>query len=188
MQGIVFDQFREFANDLADGSWDAIRDRAGLAHHAYLVTENYSDDELESLIRAAGEHTGRSRDDLLLSFGEFIVPGLLAIYGVLLERRWDMRDLLLNTERVIHRVVRLRDPRADPPRLRVTEDATQSGVIFEYESARRMCSFGKGIIHGLAAHFSSRVALTDVTCMQRGDPVCRIFVEFESNVPETTGS
>ena len=178
MQGIVFDQLHAYADHLGPQAWDAILQDSGISRHTYLVTEGYPDDELEALVTSAASLLGRTRDEVLLDFGRFLSAGLLSIYGVFLDKKWGLREVLLNTESTIHRVVRLRDPDADPPRLRIVEGPRSDQVTIVYDSPRRMCWLGKGIIEGLASEYETPITIRDVRCMQTGDPHCEMSVSI----------
>ena len=179
MHGIVFDQLREFTvAGYGVEAWESMLTH-GSDRSRYYVSEDYPDAELEALLTAAVSLTGHSRNDLLLEFGRFIVPGLLDLYGVLIDPKWDVLELLENIEGTIHRVVRLRQPGARPPQLGTGRTAPEEVSIF-YDSPRMMCAFGKGIIHGLQAHYGERLNITDQSCMHRGDPLCTIVVRRRS--------
>lgn len=185
MQGIVFDQLREYSKTLGPEVWDALLREAGISRHSYLVSEQYPDGELEALVRAATRLLGRSRNEVLMEFGRFLTPGLLSIYGVFLDKQWGLREVLLNTESTIHRIVRLRDPEADPPRLRIVEGPQADQVSIIYESPRRMCWLGKGIIQALADEYQTQIVLRDVRCMHEADAMCEISVSIGSNGSQT---
>ena len=179
MHGIVFDQLREFTvSGYGVEAWEAmlaqVPDRS-----RYYVSEDYPDAELEALLGAASSLTGSSRNDLLRDFGRFIVPGLLELYGVLIDPKWDILELLENIEGTIHRVVRLRQPGATPPQLGTGRTDTEEVSIF-YDSPRMMCALGKGIIEGLQTHYGERLNITDQSCMHRGDPICTLVVRRRS--------
>ena len=175
MHGIVFDQLREFTlAGYGPDAWDqmlaSVRGRT-----VYYVSEDYPDEELEQLVRRATTLTGRPRNDLLLDFGGFIVPGLLKLYGVLLDPKWDLLEVLENIEGTIHRVVRLRHPGARPPYLRTVRSGPDEVSVL-YNSPRRMCALGIGIIQGLQTHYGERINITEETCMHKGDELCTIAV------------
>lgn len=175
MHGIVFDQLKEFTL-AAYGTEAWLQMLASVpGRKVYYVSEDYPDEELEQLLGTASSLTGRPRDDLLLDFGGFIVPGLLNLYGVLLDRRWDLLEILENIEGTIHRVVRLRHPGARPPYLSTVRSG-QDEVKILYNSPRRMCALGKGIIQGLQSHYGERLHISDETCMHQGDELCTIVV------------
>jgi predicted hydrocarbon binding protein len=112
---------------------------------------------------------------LLLDFGEFVVPPLLAVYGVFVDPRWDLFDVLEHTEATMHRAVRLQDPNATPPTLSVQRVGSDE-VRITYQSERKMCALARGIISGLAAHYETAVEVTEPTCMHRGDRACTLSV------------
>ena len=178
MQGIVFDQLRAFSDHLGPQVWSSLLEEATLPRRSYFVTETYPDDELEALVGAASRLLGRSRNEVLQEFGRFLTSGLLSIYGVFLEKGWGLREVLLNTESTIHRVVRLRDAGADPPRLRILEGPQPNQVSIMYTSPRRMCWLGKGIIQGLADEYKTPIVIRDVRCMHADDPSCEISVRI----------
>lgn len=178
MQGIVFDQLRAYANSLGPEVWSALLKHSGIGPKSYLVSESYPDEELEALVGAATRLSERSRNEVLLDFGRFLTPGLLSIYGVFLDKHWGLREVLLNTESTIHRIVRLRDAEADPPHLRILEGPQPNQVSIIYDSPRRMCWLGKGIIEGLADEYRTKIVIRDVRCMHDNDPTCEMSVSI----------
>lgn len=179
MHGIVFDQLREFTvAGYGLDAWQRMLESVP-GRTVYYVSEDYPDAEVEALVAAASSLTGHSRNELLLDFGRFIVPGLLNLYGVLIDPKWDILELLENIESTIHRVVRLRQPGARPPQLGTGRTAPDEVSIF-YDSPRRMCALGKGIIEGLQAHYGERLTIFDQSCMHLGDPLCTLVVRRRS--------
>ena len=177
MQGIIFDQLKEFATSVyGEDAWPTMLSRAEATQATYFVGEDYPDEELDRLVAAAVELTGSSRDELLQSFGTFMVPGLLKLYGVLVDPKWDVLDFLTGIEDTIHRVVRLRHPEARPPRLEATRTG-QDQVTIIYTSPRKMCFLAKGIIRGVETHYAEPVTVTDTACMLQGDDRCVMVVD-----------
>ena len=182
MHGIVFDQLRAYADSLGPDVWRALLVEASISRDVYLVSEPYPDEELEALVGAATRLLERDRSKVLYDFGRFITPGLLSLYGVLLDRNWGLREVLLNTESTIHRVVRLRNAQADPPRLRILEGSHPNHVTILYDSPRHMCWLGKGIIEGLADEYEVAVEVRDTRCMHDGDPVCEMDIAISGDL------
>ena len=81
---------------------------------------------------------------------------------------------------MIHTVVRIRNPGARPPELRVTRSGDEAVIL--YESARRMCAFAKGILAGVADHFGEHIEISESTCMHEGDPACTLHVRLVPRV------
>jgi len=132
--------------------------------------------QIDALSKAAvAAETGRPAQEVIEAFGVALVPGLLEIYGFLINPRWSFMDFLLNTEGVVHRGVRLNSPYAQPPALQ-TERAGPDSVAITYRSKRALCSLAKGIVRGAAAHYRVEITIAEERCMLRGDPECLITV------------
>jgi hypothetical protein len=177
VHGIIFDEFRNFVQTThgATRAWDELLDQAGLGSRIYTTTETYPDAELLSLVSYEASRSRLPTADLLVAFGEAVVPGLVQVYGVLIDPRWKLMDVLEKTEDVIHRAVRLRDDRADPPQLHVRRVAEDEVVII-YASGRMLCSFARGLVLGLAEHYKEPVEIDETSCMLRRDHACRLSV------------
>jgi len=173
MHGIIFSELKKFVEaKLPEGSWEKILADAGV-QRIYVQTAEYPDAEVVTLVGAAARLAKAKPQDVLLGFGEFIAPDLLEMYKGLLKPSWRTLDVLENTESVIHKVVRSRNPGARPPTLRVTR-LSPGEVELHYGSARKMCSVAKGISMGIAAHFSEKLEIEERSCMLKGAPECVI--------------
>jgi predicted hydrocarbon binding protein len=178
MHGIILAELQKFGTArFGAAGWTQVRDKAGLGSKTYLVSKTYPDAEAMALVSAAAAVSGTPVGALLEDFGEFIVPGLLAIYGPLVKKEWKTLDLIEHTEETIHKVVRLQNPGAAPPAL-VTQRPSAQEVVITYTSTRKMCGVAKGIARGIAAHFKEGVAISESTCMLRGDPACAISIRL----------
>ncbi len=176
MHGIVFEQLREYVwRSHGAQAWTELLVEAAPGRRFYAPDTGYPDEELEALLAAASRKTGATRSELLHDFGAFIAPTLMELYRPLISGDWDLLDLLEHIEETIHRVVRLDDPTAAPPRLRI-ERPDEDRVLIRYDSDRNMCELGVGIIHGLQREYRQAVAMEDLTCMKRGDSECTIEV------------
>lgn len=137
----------------------------------------YPDPEVVALVTAASASTGLAADTILEDFGAFIVPDLMQVYSSFIQRSWKTLDLIENTEKMIHRVVRIKNPGAKPPELVVKRSGPKE-VVVTYTSWRKMCSLAKGIVKGIAQHYKETVAIAESSCMNRGDPCCKIAVSL----------
>ena len=180
MHGIVFEELREFVwRSHGPQTWAELLAAAVPDRRFYAPDAGYPDEELEALVAEISKRTGSTRGELLHTFGEFVAPTLLELYRPMLDPAWSLLDLLENVEETIHRVVRLDDPTASPPNLRV-ERAGDERVVIHYESERKMCDFAKGIVNGLQGEYGQQVDVTDLSCMHKGDPTCTIEVVVTS--------
>lgn len=179
MQGVIFDELEKFVlGKFGEGALTRMRNLTGRGDRGYEIGTNYPDDELALVTRGLVEATGLPSEEILEEFGVAVVPGLLEIYGFLVNPRWSFLDFLMNTEDVIHRGVKLSTPNARPPELDATRDRPGS-VTIRYHSKRRLCPLAKGIIRGAATHYRVEVAISEPSCMLRGDPACLITVSGE---------
>lgn len=177
MHGTIFAELRKYVDArLGAQAWSSLLDGAGLGHRTYDAFETYPDEEAERLVATASRVTGLDSSAILEDFGEFIAPDLLDMYWALVQPEWRTLDVIEHTETAIHEVVRLKNPGAQPPRLRVKRTGPDE-VVLDYASQRRMCKVAEGIAKGLARHFGERIAIDQTTCMLRGDPECSIRIQ-----------
>src|SRR4051812_25220763 len=153
MHGIIHLELRNFVVQLhGEAAWRALTDKAGLSGEIYTPLRSYPDEQLVALLGAAVELTGADLTTLLEQFGEFLVPRYLALYGKLLKPEWRTLDVLEHAENTIHRVVRLREPGALPPRLQA-QRISPTAIRMNYDSPRKLCAVARGIARGIAVHF-----------------------------------
>lgn len=135
----------------------------------------YPDELFEAMVSGLVVLTGRSSADILEDFAEQMVPALLQVYAFLIDSEWGFLDLLLNTERVVHKGVRLYSQLARPPAIRAERlDAETVAVI--YASPRHLCMVAKGIIRGSARAYKTPIQMTEEQCMLEGASQCYIRV------------
>jgi len=178
MQGIIFLELKKFV-ELRWGSraWPALLADGGYPTRIYLPAHEYGDDEMVGLVGTISLTTGVTVPAVLEDFGEFMVPDLLQVYRSLVHATWRTLDLIENTERMIHRVVRLRNPGARPPALGVERKGARA-LSIRYHSPRRMCAVAKGIARGVAKHYGEAIVLEEPRCMHQGSPDCLIEVRL----------
>lgn len=175
MQGIIFDELEKFVqSQLGEPGLTRIRTLTGRAG-GYEIGASYPDDELKSIVADLVTATGRPPQELIEAFGVALVPGLLGVYGFLVNPRWSFVSFLLNAEGVIHRGVKLNTPSAQPPALQCDRIGPDS-VRITYRSQRRLCPLAKGIVRGAATHYGVEVMISEDRCMLRGDSECLITV------------
>lgn len=174
MHGVVFGEMERFvAEKYGQEKWTALLNKAGLDNRIYLAVNEYPDAEIVALVTSAAEMTGLESGAVLESFGEFIAPALIKLYGHLLKPAWRTLDVIGNTERAVHTVVRVKNPGARPPLLK-TQRQSEDCVVLIYHSPRKMCTFAIGIAHGLAKHFREEISVHETECMHKGASSCVI--------------
>jgi predicted hydrocarbon binding protein len=183
MHGLIFAQLKKYVDGrLGASAWESLLSKAGLAGKLYMPVSTYPDAEVVALVAAASASTGLEPDAILQDFGEFIAPDLLRMYGSLLPKEWRTLDILEHTEETIHRVVRTQNRGADPPHL-VAKRSSETEVVINYTSARRMCGIAKGIVRGIAAQRGESITLSETTCMLRGGTRCELVVRLGVSSP-----
>jgi hypothetical protein len=180
MHGAIFAELKKYVQSkYGSEAWQNVLSEAGLSNKLYAMTGVYEDQEAAQLVASASKLTGQPASAILEDFGVFIVADLVAIYGVHIKPEWKTLDLLQNVETTIHKVVRTKDPGATPPEL-VCERVAPNQAVIHYRSARKMCALAKGMAKGFAIHYNERVAVSETTCMLKGDPECLINVRVVS--------
>jgi len=161
MHGIIHTELQKYieANHGSD-ALTAILKEAGLSNKIYMAINTYPDEEALAIVNAASLQTFTTAEDIFEDFGEFIVPELMGIYLSLIKPEWKTRELLLHTEETIHRVVRMKNPGAKPPRLQF-EEMGPNMLRLTYTSPRRMSALAKGIIKGVAKYYRETVNIQE---------------------------
>jgi hypothetical protein len=178
--GIFLDELEKFVvRELGQTGLARVRGLTGRGTGGYRFDASYPDDELRLIIRGIAEATATHPADLMEMYAEAMVPGLLEVYGFLVDPRWSFIDVLLNTQDVIHKGLKANTPDAKPPEMRVQRSGPEA-VSISYRSRRRLCSVAKGIIRGVAARYQVKVVIGEERCMLRGDPECLITVSAQA--------
>lgn len=183
MHGIIHLELQNFVvQHHGEAAWRALTDAAGLSSEIYTPLRSYPDEQIVALVGAAVQLTGTDAITLLEAFGAFLVPRYLALYGKLLRPEWRTLDVLEHAENTIHRVVRMREPGALPPRLQA-QRLSASAIKINYDSPRRLCAVARGIARGIAGHFNEQLSISDERCMHRGDPECVMLFALAATAP-----
>jgi hypothetical protein len=173
MHGIIFSELRKYVETKhSKETWNTLLRNAGLANKTYLPVQKYPDAEIVAIVGAAASITGLSESAVLEDFGEFLAPALM-MFGHLLWAEWKTIDVIENTEGTVHSVVRVKNPGAQPPKLKAQRNGADE-VVLVYTSPRQMCALAMGIGMCLGKHFNERIAVKQTTCMHQGAPQCEI--------------
>jgi hypothetical protein len=177
VHGVIFAELEKFVGATAGpDAWPKLLAAAGLSGNTYLPIRAYPDQELAALVTAASAATGAPPAQLLEEFGAFIAPSLLNMYQAFINPEWRVLDIIEHTEATIHKTVRLRQPDARPPELKVARISDNEALI-TYTSPRRMCAVAKGIAKGIAQHYREQLVISERSCMLQGGSACQISVK-----------
>lgn len=172
MHGLIHLELKRFVEErFGAKAWGELTHRAGLASEIYTPLRSYPDEQMLALVGEAVTMTGFSASSLLEEFGEALVPTYLSIYGNLVKPEWRTLEVIEHTEETIHRVVRMRHPGAEPPRLHA-QRTKPNEVVLTYDSPRKLCAVARGIVKGVAKQFAEVVTIDETQCMHNGDRAC----------------
>jgi hypothetical protein len=173
---LIFSELKKFVNHaIGPGSWEEVIAQASTQQKQFVPGGEYADADAVAIVTHVSNRTQKSVEALLGDFGEFIVPDLINFYGVLMKPSWRTLEVVLNTESMIHAIIRLKDPSAKPPEIHVERRGT-SAVQITYGSPRRLCAVAKGIVRGVARAKGETVNVEEKACMHQGAPQCRILL------------
>jgi hypothetical protein len=178
MHGTIFFELKKYVETKLGGqeAWDRLLSEADLGARTYEVMADYPDSELIKMIETASQIMQMPIPAILEDFGEFIAPDLLQMYAGVINPGWKTLDVIQHTEDEIHRVVRLHNRDAHPPKLKSIRTSDDE-VVIEYGSQRKMCFVAKGIAKGLAKHYQESISISESSCMHNGDPSCTIVIK-----------
>jgi predicted hydrocarbon binding protein len=176
MHGVVFSELKQFVEEThGTEAWRDILESADTSTNSYLELKTYPDEDIVALLQAAEAASEQSRDEILHAFGEFAASDLIQKYNTFLDDDWTAMDVLEHTEDAMHKAVRLKEDDAEPPELdcrRVDDEE----VVIEYSSDLQLCTFGEGLIEGIADEYDTAVDTVQRRCMLEGDRQCEIHV------------
>lgn len=165
INGSMFVLLKRFVESSYDSeTWIKLNKAADNEHNHYSPDENYPVTEMQAIILKASELTGLSGNELKEAFGIFLVPNLLSIYHKYVNPSWKTFEMLENTEKIMHQAVRKENQAANPPALYVSK-VSDTLLIIDYHSKRRMAPLAVGIIKGIAKHYneSENIEVNPVT-------------------------
>jgi len=157
MHGVVYQQLIMFIRENhGQQILEEICTNAGLDYRTYNATKSYPDQDIEKIVKEICVKLNIDRDAALEAFGEYIGPALLRMYRMSIKADWGALDLLENIESTIHRTVRLNNPEASPPALKV-QRTNVNEVIINYSSMRHMIHLGIGIVKVIGKHYNTQL-------------------------------
>lgn len=187
MHGLIFFYIQKFAETLAKQGRvkTPLRSSVSVPARTYLPSKSYPDSEAVELLSSVADSTSEPISSLLEQFGAFLAPHLAKVAGEHVDPTWRTLDLIENTERVIHTMVRATTPEAKPPVIETVRTAPDE-VQLIYTSSRKLCRLAAGIIRGVAEHYGEPVEITEDACMHQGAPFCTFTIRLTH--PDTQDS
>ena len=146
-----------------------------------MTSRTYPDAMLVKGIGAASQLSFLPEDRLIFEYGHYFMLNGLVEYlcGYLLAQSWTASDLLLQM-RDAHAQMRRTPDGVEPPLFAYEVlSADHNHMILTYDSGRKLCSLLDGCIHGAAERFGEKVSTRELSCMKKGDSLCRFEVLFD---------
>lgn len=176
MHGSVLMSLRKHVvEQYGDTVWVSLLEEAGMPGRLFTSLGDYSDADVMALVAAASRALNVEPAEVLRGFGRELAKDLLVTYASLVRADWTAFDLLENTESTIHTVVRMRQPGATPPVLKVTRRGPEL-VSIAYASERRLCALAQGIVLGVGDRLGPPLQVHETTCMLKGSSQCQLEV------------
>ncbi len=159
MHGSIYVLLKKFVEQSFDtATWETLLADVGLPGQQWDAATNYGDEAIGALVQAAASRLQLTPADVLQTFGEYIVPDIMATFGRYADPSWRTFDTIANTERALHYGARTDFPGIQPPVLNVTiQNANQ--LTIDYYSKRRMAALAVGIIKGIAKYHGEADAI-----------------------------
>ncbi len=178
MKGVVFTLLNEMVEEkFGLEAMDTLLTKTGL-EGCYIATETYPDEELFKLVGEASKLTGIATNDLVRSFGEFMLPHFHSNYPTFFKEGMDLKSFLLTVDRVIHVEVKKLFPEAGLPEFNYV-DEEDNELTMVYSSPRKLCMLAEGLIAGSAKHFNTQYSLTHDVCMHDGENSCHLHITMQ---------
>lgn len=177
MKGIVFTVTREIIEDeYGEDVWTDLIDEADL-DGAYTSLGNYDDEELHSLVDAAGEKLDQSHGEILRFIGRNAIERFADKYPELFEQYETTRGLVMDLNQIIHPEVRKLHPGADVPEFDYLR-SDNGHLEMAYQSDRQLCHLGEGLILGTSDYFDEDVTVEQTKCTLEGAEKCVYDITF----------
>ncbi len=183
MKGIIFVVWEKYLADRFGSKFvDSYRTSLGESTDQLPMTgRTYPDELLVKGLRTASQLSFLHEDRLMFEYGHYFMLNGLVEYlcGYLLAQSWNAADLLLQM-RDAHAQMRRTPDGVEPPLFSYeVHSSNHRHMMLTYDSARKLCSLLDGCIYGAAERFGEKVSTREISCMKKGDPVCRFEVLFE---------
>ena len=160
MKGIVFTEFLDlieikFGLEMVD---KVISQSKLQSKGSYTSIGTYSFYEMLQLLQNLELQTGISKDNLLLTYGEYFFNVIKTNYLDLLSSFNDPIEMLASIENHIHVEVKKIYNDAELPTFLI-EEKTENTLIMIYKSSRSMHHFGLGLMNKTFEHFNSKATI-----------------------------
>jgi hypothetical protein len=160
MKGLVFTEFLDFvAKAHGDDMVDDVIDDCQLPNGgAYTSVGTYHHTEMQALIAALAQRTGRRVPDILEQFGRHLCRRFVDVFPNFFQSRPCLFDFVESVEGYIHVEVRKLYPDAEFPSFK-THIRNGSRLEIDYRSCRPLAPLAEGLILGASDYFREPVSV-----------------------------
>ena len=177
MKGVIFNLLQEAVEEEFEAEvWDHLIEQSG-ASGIYTSLGSYPDDEIFALVASAAKLTDQEPGAILRWFGQAAIPSLKRRYPEFFIPHTTARDFVLSVNEIIHPEVRKLYAGAGCPNFHFDKD-DRGRLILGYRSPRRLCQLAHGFIEGASTHYRQQATVEHLSCMNEGDPLCRLAVDW----------
>lgn len=178
MKGLVFTTFGEMIEQkFGPEVWDQLIERtAPESDGVYTAADTYSDTELFAYVSELSEISGAAVEDLVRTFGEYMMDQFAASHPEYMEGK-SAKEFLLSIHDVVHVDVRKLHPGAQTPSFEY-EDVSEDSLVMLYRSPRKLCVLAEGLIDGVAKILGTPISRSQIVCMHAGSDHCRFELKF----------
>ena len=177
MKGVIFNLLQEAVEGEFDAEvWEHLIDQSG-ASGIYTSLGSYPDKEIFALVASAAKLTAQEPSAILRWFGQAAIPLLERRYTEFFTPHDTARDFVLSVNEIIHPEVRKLYSGTGCPSFHFDKDE-KGRLILGYRSPRRLCQLAHGFIEGATIHYREDVVVEHLSCMNDGDAVCRLAVDW----------
>lgn len=177
MKGAVFISLNEMVVEQHGmGTWEEILNRVNPPSQGiYISTENYEFSEIQAYVAVISEMLDLPPEEILSLFGHHLFGFLNKKYPIFCNLSNTLFELLNSVENVIHKEVRKLYEDASLPMI-ASEQKSDSLLVMNYRSPRKICHLAIGLISGAAEHYNEKVRFEHPCCMHKGSDHCLIEV------------
>ncbi|MBB64865.1 MAG: hypothetical protein CMO81_07345 [Waddliaceae bacterium] len=180
MKGTIFNYLEEFVSkNHGEDSWISLIENTELETEdaIFVGPGNYPDKDLFALAQTASEMLKTPIEDILHSFGYFVLEKFSVDFPIFFEKVSSAKDFLSSIHCVIHVEVKKLYPDAETPDFEY-ETPGNDELVMSYYSSRKLCIFLRGLLDGVADYFKEKIDYIETQCMHQGGDHCKFHLTF----------
>ena len=180
MKGLVFREFEAmvegaFGPDMFD---DLVDDCDLDSGGAYTTVGDYDHAEMLALVTALSKRTGTPVPDLVVAYGQFLIPAFRERYQPFFDAHPDLFEFLESIETQVHVEVLKLYPTAQLPKFD-TQRLDERTLLMTYTSPRPFAGLAHGLILGAIGHYGVKASVDVDDQSQPGASLAYFTIKLE---------